>query len=117
MLAVAVRVAVAAVVVVDLLRRGAPGGLGRLRVGGGGRGRCGGRRRVHLGLEASDRLELAVVEEDPAAAVAQWKRARTAEAAHALAVVNDIRSQQSSVDFASAAVALQAVRRLSMSGN
>jgi glutamate dehydrogenase len=56
-------------------------------------------------------------ERDPAAAVAQWKRARTAEAAHALAVVNDIRSQQSSVDFASAAVALQAVRRLSMSGN
>ena len=49
---------------------------------------------------------------DPAAAVAQWTRAHSAEAAHARSVVNDIRSQQTAIDFASLSVALQAVRRL-----
>jgi glutamate dehydrogenase len=51
-------------------------------------------------------------ERDPAAAVARWTRARAAEAAHARGVVNDIRSQQTAIDFASISVALQAVRRL-----
>ena len=51
-------------------------------------------------------------ERDPAAAVAQWTRAHSAEAAHARSVVNDIRSQQTAIDFASLSVALQAVRRL-----
>jgi glutamate dehydrogenase len=55
-------------------------------------------------------------ERDAAAAVARWTRAHAAEAAHALGVVNDIRSQQSAIDFASVAVALQAMRRLAMSG-
>jgi glutamate dehydrogenase len=56
-------------------------------------------------------------ERDPVAAVAQWTRARAAETAHARGVVNDIRSQQTGVDFASVAVALQALRRLAMAGN
>ena len=51
-------------------------------------------------------------ERDPAAAVAQWTRAHSADAAHARSVVNDIRSQQTAIDFASLSVALQAVRRL-----
>ena len=51
-------------------------------------------------------------ERDPAAAVAQWTRAHAAEATHARGVVNDIRSQQTAIDFASISVALQAVRRL-----
>ncbi|HTG76682.1 MAG TPA: NAD-glutamate dehydrogenase [Steroidobacteraceae bacterium] len=51
-------------------------------------------------------------ERDPAAAVAQWTRGHAAEAAHARGVVNDIRSQQTAIDFASISVALQAVRRL-----
>ncbi len=55
-------------------------------------------------------------ERDPVAAVAQWTRARAAEAAHARGVVNDIRSQQTAIDFASISVALQAVRRLAMPG-
>jgi glutamate dehydrogenase len=55
-------------------------------------------------------------ERDPAGAVVQWTRARAAETAHARGVVNDIRSQQTGVDFASLAVALQALRRLAMAG-
>jgi glutamate dehydrogenase len=51
-------------------------------------------------------------ERDPAAAVVQWTRGHAAEAAHARGVVNDIRSQQTAIDFASLSVALQAVRRL-----
>jgi glutamate dehydrogenase len=51
-------------------------------------------------------------ERDPAAAVAHWTRAHSAEAAHARSVLNDIRSQQTAIDFASLSVALQAVRRL-----
>ncbi len=51
-------------------------------------------------------------ERDPEAAVRQWTRTRAAEATHARGVVNDIRSQQTAIDFASISVALQAVRRL-----
>jgi glutamate dehydrogenase len=51
-------------------------------------------------------------ERDPVAAVRQWTRTRAAEATHARGVVNDIRSQQTAIDFASISVALQAVRRL-----
>ena len=51
-------------------------------------------------------------ERDPAAAAQRWTKAHSAEAAHARGVINDIRSQQTAIDFASLSVALQAVRRL-----
>ena len=51
-------------------------------------------------------------ERDPARALERWKKKHEAAAAHACGVVNDIRGQQTDADFASLAVALQAVRRL-----
>ena len=53
-------------------------------------------------------------ETDPAKAVEKWLASRKAAATHARAVVNDIRSQTTSVDFASLSVALQAVRRVTV---
>ena len=53
-------------------------------------------------------------ETDPAKAVDKWLNLRKAAAAHARAVVNDIRSQTTGVDFASLSVALQAVRRVTV---
>jgi glutamate dehydrogenase len=51
-------------------------------------------------------------ERDPARAIERWTKKNEAAAAHARGVVNDIRSQPTDADFASLAVALQAVRRL-----
>jgi glutamate dehydrogenase len=51
-------------------------------------------------------------ERDPAAAAQRWIKAHAEEGAHARGVINDIRSQQTAIDFASLSVALQAVRRL-----
>jgi glutamate dehydrogenase len=50
-------------------------------------------------------------ERDPAKALKAWEAAHALEMAHARGVVNDIRAQ-SSTDFASLSVALQAFRRL-----
>jgi glutamate dehydrogenase len=54
-------------------------------------------------------------EADPATALQKWLARHSAEAAHARAVVSDIRAQTTGVDFASLSVALQAVRRLATS--
>jgi glutamate dehydrogenase len=51
-------------------------------------------------------------ERDPARAIERWKKKNAAPAAHARGVVSDIRGQPAAPDFASLAVALQAVRRL-----
>jgi glutamate dehydrogenase len=51
-------------------------------------------------------------ERDPARAIERWKKTHHDAAAHARGVVNDIRGQSTDADFASLAVALQAVRRL-----
>jgi glutamate dehydrogenase len=51
-------------------------------------------------------------EKDPARAVERWLRKHDAAATHARSVVRDIREQSHEADFASLAVALQAVRRL-----
>jgi glutamate dehydrogenase len=53
-------------------------------------------------------------ETDPAKAVDKWLVSRKSAAAHARAVVNDIRSQTTGIDFASLSVALQAVRRVTV---
>ena len=51
-------------------------------------------------------------EKDPTRAVDRWLRKHDAAAAHAKSVVGDIREASHEADFASLAVALQAVRRL-----
>jgi glutamate dehydrogenase len=51
-------------------------------------------------------------ERDPARAIERWRKKHEATAAHARGVVDDIRGQPTAPDFASLAVALQAVRRL-----
>jgi glutamate dehydrogenase len=53
-------------------------------------------------------------ERDPARAVQAWRDKQAAAAAHARAVVDDIRAQPAVADFASLSVALQAVRRLAV---
>jgi glutamate dehydrogenase len=53
-------------------------------------------------------------EADPARAIEKWLQPRKAAAAHARAVVNDIRAQPAGIDFASLSVALQAVRRVAV---
>jgi glutamate dehydrogenase len=52
---------------------------------------------------------------DPARAIERWLERHRAPAEHARAVISDIRAQTSEVDFASLSVALQAVRRVTMS--
>ncbi|HQR23459.1 MAG TPA: NAD-glutamate dehydrogenase [Steroidobacteraceae bacterium] len=54
-------------------------------------------------------------EKEPARAIERWMKKHEAAATHARGVVGDIREQSSKADFASLAVALQAVRRLVVS--
>ncbi|MFO1406960.1 MAG: NAD-glutamate dehydrogenase [Steroidobacteraceae bacterium] len=51
-------------------------------------------------------------EKEPSRAIERWVQRHAAAAAHARSVVGDIREQSHEADFASLAVALQAVRRL-----
>ena len=53
-------------------------------------------------------------EADPTRAVEKWLDKHRAAAGHAHAVITDIRSQTTEVDFASLSVALQAVRRVTV---
>jgi NAD-specific glutamate dehydrogenase len=51
-------------------------------------------------------------ERDPVRAVQDWRDRHAEAARHARGIVDDIRAQPATVDFASISVALQAVRRL-----
>jgi glutamate dehydrogenase len=55
-------------------------------------------------------------EREPARAVEAWRTKQAAAAGHARGIVEDLRSQPGSADFASLSVALQALRRLADSG-
>ena len=72
-------------------------------------------REAHY--ETHRRLAQRILEEtrerDPAKAAEQWRKMQAVEADHALAIINDIRTQHATgADFAALSVGLQAIRRL-----
>ena len=72
-------------------------------------------REAHY--ETHRRLAQRILEEtrerDPAKAAEQWRKLQAVEADHALAIINDIRTQHATgADFAALSVGLQAIRRL-----
>jgi len=69
---------------------------------------------AHRGL--AERLLRETREREPAKAVEGWRAKQAATAGHARGIVEDIRSQPATADFASLSVALQALRRLADAG-
>jgi glutamate dehydrogenase len=62
--------------------------------------------------ELTHRVLAETREKTPSAAFDKWQRAHASELAHLQGVVNDLRAQPATIDFASLSVALQAARRL-----
>jgi glutamate dehydrogenase len=69
---------------------------------------------AHRGL--TERVLRETRERDPAKAIEGWRSKQAATASHARGIVEDIRSQPATADFASLSVALQALRRLADAG-
>jgi len=69
---------------------------------------------AHRGL--AERVLRETREREPAKAIESWREKQAATASHARGIVDDIRSQPATADFASLSVALQALRRLADAG-